>query len=66
MEWRRRGAPGTIKRVSRHAFWDDLARDLDDPEFRRAYVSEAARIAAVDATINAEAASGPTGDRTQS
>ena len=54
------------QRASTNAFWDDLARDLGDPEFRRAYVSEAARITAVDAAINAEAASGPTGDRTQS
>lgn len=55
MRWRPRGVPGTIKRVSRHAFWDDLARDLDDPEFRRAYVSAVADIAATDAAIYAKA-----------
>lgn len=41
--------------VSTNAFWDDLAKDLGDPEFRRAYDSESVRIAAVDAAINAEA-----------
>lgn len=41
--------------VSANAFWDDLATDLGDPEFRRAYDSESVRIAAVDAAIHAEA-----------
>lgn len=31
--------------VSTNAFWDDLARDLSDPEFRRAHDSVAVRIA---------------------
>ena len=33
-------------------FWDDLASDLEDPEFLRAYVRESVRIATVDAIIN--------------
>lgn len=32
-------------------FWEDLARDMQDPEFARAYVTESVRIAAVDAVI---------------
>lgn len=35
------------------AFWADLARDLEDPEFRRAYVLESTRISVVDALMNA-------------
>lgn len=35
------------------AFWDDLERDLEDPEFLREYVVESMRIATVDAVINA-------------
>lgn len=31
------------------AFWDDLARDLEDPEFLREYVAESMRIATIDA-----------------
>ncbi|MBE7188192.1 helix-turn-helix transcriptional regulator [Jatrophihabitans endophyticus] len=34
------------------AFWDDLARDLEDPEFLRDYIVESMRIATVDAIIN--------------
>lgn len=41
--------------VSTNALGDDLAKDLGDPEFRRAYVSESALIAAVDAATDAEA-----------
>lgn len=41
--------------VSTNAFWEDFAKDLGDPEFRRAYASESVRIATVDAAINAEA-----------
>jgi transcriptional regulator with XRE-family HTH domain len=33
-------------------FWDDLAADLQDPEFLREYVGESVRIATVDALIN--------------
>lgn len=33
-------------------FWDDLAADLEDPEFLREYITEAVRIASVDAIIN--------------
>lgn len=35
------------------AFWDDLTRDLEDPEFRTQYVSESIRIATIDSVINA-------------
>lgn len=35
------------------AFWDDLARDLLDPEFLREYVVESMRIATIDAVVNA-------------
>lgn len=34
-------------------FWDDLARDLEDPEFLREYVVESVRIATIDAVVNA-------------
>lgn len=30
------------------AFWDDLAMDLEDPEFLREYITESVRIASVD------------------
>lgn len=36
----------------RSAFWDDLAADLNDPEFLRHYVVESMRIATVDTIIN--------------
>ncbi|MEV4414938.1 helix-turn-helix transcriptional regulator [Catellatospora sp. NPDC049609] len=35
------------------AFWDDLAENLDDPQFLRSYLTESVRIATVDALINA-------------
>lgn len=35
------------------AFWRDLARDLDDPEFLREYVVESIRIATIDSIVNA-------------
>jgi DNA-binding phage protein len=35
------------------AFWDDLARDLQDPEFLREYVVQSMRIATIDAVVNA-------------
>lgn len=34
-------------------FWDDLAEDLEDPEFLRTYIGESMRIATVDAIVNA-------------
>lgn len=34
------------------AFWDDLAEDLQDPEFLRQYVVESVRIATVDRIVN--------------
>jgi DNA-binding phage protein len=33
-------------------FWDDLAKDVQDPEFVREYIVESARIATIDAVIN--------------
>jgi transcriptional regulator with XRE-family HTH domain len=33
-------------------FWDDLAKDLDDPEFLREYVRESVRIATIDDLVN--------------
>ena len=35
------------------AFWNDLARDLEDPDFLREYVLESMRIATVDEVVNA-------------
>ncbi|MDO8731458.1 MAG: helix-turn-helix transcriptional regulator [Actinomycetota bacterium] len=35
------------------AFWDDLAHDLEDPEFLREYVVESMRIATLDFVVNA-------------
>lgn len=43
------------QRVSTDAFWGDIASDLSDPEFRRAYASATTSIAAVDTAISAEA-----------
>ena len=34
--------------TSRSAFWDDLAKDLEDPDFLRDYVVESMRIATID------------------
>jgi transcriptional regulator with XRE-family HTH domain len=33
-------------------FWDDLARDLEDPQFLREYIIESVRIATIDSIIN--------------
>jgi len=33
-------------------FWDDLARDLEDPEFLREYIVESMRIATIDYLVN--------------
>jgi hypothetical protein len=39
--------------MSRHrAFWDDLARDLEDRRFRKAYVRASLRVASVDLLVN--------------
>lgn len=35
------------------AFWDDLALDLEDPEFLRECVVESVRIATLDEVVNA-------------
>ena len=39
--------------TQRNAFWDDLVRDLADPEFEREYVAESRRIAEFDEATNA-------------
>ena len=36
-----------------NAFWDDLARDLEDSEFLREYVVESVRIDTIDTIVNA-------------
>jgi len=33
-------------------FWEDLARDLEDPEFLREYVRESVRITTIDRLVN--------------
>ena len=33
-------------------FWDDLARDLEDPEFLREYLAQSIRIATIDRIVN--------------
>jgi transcriptional regulator with XRE-family HTH domain len=33
-------------------FWDDLAEDLDDPEFLREYIVESVRVATIDQVMN--------------
>ncbi|MEU2798715.1 helix-turn-helix domain-containing protein [Streptomyces sp. NPDC007117] len=38
--------------ADRSVFWDDLAEDLQDPEFRKEYVLEALRIATIDRLVN--------------
>lgn len=35
------------------AFGDDLAHDLDDPDFLREFVIESVRIATIDEVVNA-------------
>lgn len=34
------------------AFWDDVAEDVQDPEFARAYAAEAIRVRTIDSHIN--------------
>ncbi|NJC69164.1 XRE family transcriptional regulator [Planosporangium thailandense] len=49
---------------TRSAFWDDLAENLNDPEFLRAYIVESMQIQTVDRLVNeldaARAAAGMT------
>jgi ribosome-binding protein aMBF1 (putative translation factor) len=33
-------------------FWDDLARDVEDPQFLREYVTQSIRIATIDRIVN--------------
>lgn len=33
-------------------FWDDLTRDLEDPQFLREYVAQSIRIATIDRIVN--------------
>jgi transcriptional regulator with XRE-family HTH domain len=37
--------------AGRSVFWDDLASDLEDPEFLREYVAESIRIATIDRIV---------------
>lgn len=39
--------------TSKSVFWDDLAHDLEDPEFLREHVVESVRIATIDQIVNA-------------
>jgi DNA-binding phage protein len=39
--------------ASRSVLWDDLARDLEDPELLREYVLESVRISTIDQVVNA-------------
>lgn len=39
--------------MTESSFWDDLARDLQDPEFLQDYVIESMRIATIDTVVNA-------------
>lgn len=36
-----------------NVFWDDLIRDLEDPEYLRQFVVESMRIATIDMVVNA-------------
>jgi DNA-binding phage protein len=38
--------------TSSSAFWDDLAEDLEDPEFRAEYIRQTIRIATIDRIID--------------
>lgn len=45
-------------------FWDDLARDLEDPDFHPEFAAESMRIATLDEVVTAvDDISGETGDR---
>jgi transcriptional regulator with XRE-family HTH domain len=44
---------GAIDMTSTGDFWDDLARDLEDPRFLREFVIESLRIATIDEVVNA-------------
>src|SRR5260370_22388150 len=46
--WTRR----TTVDAGRSVFWDDLARDLKDPQFLREYVAQSIRIATIDRIVN--------------
>lgn len=38
--------------AKRSAFWDDHARNMEDPEYRHHFVLQTARIAAIDDLVN--------------
>jgi transcriptional regulator with XRE-family HTH domain len=38
--------------TDRSQFWEDLARDLEDPQFLREYLVESIRIATIDRVVN--------------
>src|ERR1700678_71641 len=43
---------GSAMGAGRSVFWDDLASDLEDPEFLRQYVAQSIRIATIDRIVN--------------
>lgn len=43
---------GTVGATTQSRFWEDLAEDLKDPEFLRAYVVESMRIETIDRLVN--------------
>jgi DNA-binding phage protein len=43
----------TERGIMTGAFWDDVSNDVKDPEFARAYASEAIRIRTIDSLVNA-------------
>lgn len=38
--------------TNRSQFWEDLARDLEDPQFLREYLMESIRVATIDRVVN--------------
>jgi|SRR5664280_588441 transcriptional regulator with XRE-family HTH domain len=43
---------GLMMANEQSVFWDDLARDLEDPAFLREYIVESMRIATIDDLVN--------------
>lgn len=43
---------GVAVEAGNSVFWDDLARDLEDPEFDREYLAQSIRIATIDRIVN--------------
>ena len=47
----RRTEVGTVS-TAPSTYWDDLAEDLKDPEFRREYIAESLRVSRLDQLVN--------------